>query len=112
MVFVVHLIYLHLGLKKVLNNIVFSIVVLEDIWSMSDVGWSHQFSLVIKVAIINILNTIWQVKNSVIFSNMKIFWKTTIARTPSGPIYKKKFGQQKLMHLVKKLDQIHSFLLT
>jgi hypothetical protein len=32
--------------------------------------------------------------------------------TPSGPIYKRNFGQQKLMYLVKKLDQIHSLLLT
>jgi hypothetical protein len=32
--------------------------------------------------------------------------------TPSGPIYMRKFGQQKLMYMVKNLVQIHQLLLT
>jgi hypothetical protein len=38
--------------------------------------------------------------------------KCFLNNTPSGPIYKTKLDQQKLMYVVQKFDPIHQFLLT
>jgi len=44
---------------------------IEDIWRLCDRGWSPQCKIVIKAAIVNILSTIWFVRNQARF-NIKI----------------------------------------
>jgi len=50
----------------------------EDIWKLCDRGWSPQCKVVIKAAIINILATIWFVRNQARFNNKKIHWNSAI----------------------------------
>jgi len=50
----------------------------EDIWKLCDRGWSPQWKVVIKATIINILATIWFVRNQARFNNKKIHWQSGI----------------------------------
>jgi len=53
---------------------------LEDIWSLSERGWSPQCRLTITSAIINIFNAIWNARNNYRFHNRKIHWKSAISQ--------------------------------
>lgn len=50
----------------------------EDIWKLCDRSWSPQCKLVIKAGIINILSSVWFVRNQARFNNKIIHWKSAI----------------------------------
>jgi hypothetical protein len=50
----------------------------EDIWSLCEKPWSPQCKLVVKSAIINVINAIWMARNNVRFNNRQTHWKSAI----------------------------------
>jgi ribonuclease HI len=51
---------------------------IEDIWRLCDRRWNPQCKIVVKAALVNILATIWFVRNQARFSNKHIHWKSAI----------------------------------
>jgi hypothetical protein len=52
---------------------------MEDMWNLCDLNWSPQGKVTITVAIINLLNFIWFVRNQARFNNKIISWKSAIS---------------------------------
>ena len=72
-------IHLWCWLASVLNqSLHFS--TLDEIWSLSERGWSPQCRLAILYAVINILFAIWNARNVHRFKNRKIHWKSVISQ--------------------------------
>ncbi|XP_024636247.1 uncharacterized protein [Medicago truncatula] len=70
-------------LSQILNlNLHFNDV--EEIWKLCDRSWTPQCRLVIKVAIVNILATIWFVRNQARFNNKTIQWRSAISLVSSS----------------------------
>jgi ribonuclease HI len=57
---------------------------IEDIWRLCDRSSSAQCKIVIKAAVINILSTLWYVRNQARFNNNKIHWKSAINQISSS----------------------------
>jgi len=53
---------------------------LDEIWSLSERGWSPQRRLNVLFAVINILSAIWNARNTYRFKNKKIHWKSAISQ--------------------------------
>lgn len=53
---------------------------LEEIWHLSERGWSPQCKLAIIAAIINIMSAIWRARNNCRFQNIKTHWKSAISQ--------------------------------
>lgn len=51
---------------------------MEDIWKICDQSWSRQCNIVIKAALINLLNIIWYARNQARFYNICITWESAI----------------------------------
>jgi predicted ferric reductase len=51
---------------------------IEDIWLLYDRNWQAQCRVVILACLINILHTIWMVRNHARFKNKLIHWKSAI----------------------------------
>jgi hypothetical protein len=65
-------------LARILNlNLHFNTV--EDIWSLCDRSWQPQCKVVILASIVNIISTIWYVRNQIRFQNKIIPWENAIA---------------------------------
>ena len=56
----------------------------EEIWNLCDRSWTPQCKLVIKAAIVNILTTIWFVRNQARFNNKTIQWRSAISLVSSS----------------------------
>ncbi|KAK2407625.1 hypothetical protein QL285_043228 [Trifolium repens] len=52
---------------------------MEDIWKLCDLNWSPQSKVTITAAIINLLHTIWIVRNKARFNNTNINWRSAIS---------------------------------
>jgi hypothetical protein len=52
---------------------------MEDIWKITDMNWSPQCKLTITAAIMNLINTIWLVRNQARFDNNRISLTTAIS---------------------------------
>jgi ribonuclease HI len=52
---------------------------LEDIWKIADLNWSSQCKISVIAVIINLINTIWYVRNQARFNNNKISWNPAIS---------------------------------
>jgi len=50
----------------------------EDIWKLCDKRWTPQCKVVVQAVIINILSTIWFIRNQARFKDKKIHWKSAI----------------------------------
>ncbi|KAK2364421.1 hypothetical protein QL285_089294 [Trifolium repens] len=51
----------------------------EDIWKLCDWNWSPQCKVTITAAIINLLNTLWHVRNKARFDNTLLSWQSAIS---------------------------------
>ncbi|XP_045792564.1 uncharacterized protein LOC123887311 isoform X1 [Trifolium pratense] len=51
---------------------------MEDIWRLCEKPWSPQCKLVIKSAIINIINAMWMARNNARFNHSQTHWKNAI----------------------------------
>ncbi|KAK2364401.1 hypothetical protein QL285_089276 [Trifolium repens] len=57
---------------------------LEDMWKIADLNWSPQCRVTITAAIVNLLNTLWLVRNQARFNNKLIDWKSAISLIIAG----------------------------
>jgi ribonuclease HI len=57
---------------------------IEDIWLLCDRNWKPQCKVVIKSALVNIISTIWFVRNQTRFNNKHIHWKNAISMISSN----------------------------
>jgi ribonuclease HI len=57
---------------------------LEDMWKIADLNWSPQCRVTIIAAIVNLLNTLWLVRNQARFNNKLIDWKSAISLIIAG----------------------------
>ncbi|CAJ2670958.1 unnamed protein product [Trifolium pratense] len=60
-------------------NLVLQFTSMEDIWKLCDLNWSPQCKVTLTAAIINLLNTIWLVRNQARYNNAVISWKSAIS---------------------------------
>lgn len=60
-------------------NLVFQFSSLEDIWKIVDKSWSPQCKILITSSLINVLNTIWYVRNQARFNHKTIPWKSAVS---------------------------------
>jgi ribonuclease HI len=51
----------------------------DDIWKLCDLNWSPQSKVTMTAAIINLLNTLWLVRNKARFDNILISWQSAIS---------------------------------
>jgi hypothetical protein len=52
---------------------------MEDLWKLCDLNWSPQSKVTLIAALINLLNTIWLVRNQARFNNVIIPWRSAIS---------------------------------
>ncbi|GAU27921.1 hypothetical protein TSUD_160160 [Trifolium subterraneum] len=52
---------------------------MEDMWKLCDLNWSPQCKITITAAIINLINTLWLVRNQARFNNNFILWRSAIS---------------------------------
>jgi ribonuclease HI len=52
---------------------------IEDVWMLCDRNWKPQCKVVIQAALVNIISTIWFVRNQVRFNNNFIHWKNAVS---------------------------------
>jgi ribonuclease HI len=52
---------------------------MDDIWKLCDLNWSPQCKVTITAALINLINTIWYVRNQARFNNKLLPWNSAIA---------------------------------
>jgi hypothetical protein len=52
---------------------------MEDMWDICDRNWSSQCKVVIIVALVNLLNTIWYARNQARFNDKTITWQSAIS---------------------------------
>jgi ribonuclease HI len=52
---------------------------MEDIWKLCDLNWSPQCKVTITAAIINLLHTIWIVRNKARFNDTMINWRSAVS---------------------------------
>jgi ribonuclease HI len=52
---------------------------IEDVWMLCDRNWKPQCKVVIQAALVNLISTIWFVRNQVRFNNKLIHWKNAIS---------------------------------
>ena len=50
----------------------------DEVWHLTDGGWSPQYKVVIHASLVNIIHIIWFVRNQHRFSDKKIHWKAAI----------------------------------
>ncbi|GAU41845.1 hypothetical protein TSUD_177560 [Trifolium subterraneum] len=60
-------------------DLVLQFTSMEDMWKLCDLNWSPQSNITITAAIINLLNTIWLVRNEARFNNKLIPWMSAIS---------------------------------
>jgi hypothetical protein len=60
-------------------NVTLQFSSMDDMWRLCDWNWSPQCKVTITAAIINLLNTLWFVRNQVRFSNVRISWRQAIS---------------------------------
>jgi len=60
-------------------NLVFQFSSLKDIWKIVDKSWSPQCKILITATLINVLNTIWYVRNQARFNHRMIPWKLAVS---------------------------------
>jgi hypothetical protein len=53
---------------------------MEDMWKITELNWSPQCRVTITAAIINLINSIWQVRNQARFDNIRINLNAAISR--------------------------------
>lgn len=51
----------------------------EDIWNLCDKAWSPQCNVVLQAVLVNLIDTIWYVKNQARFNNKSISWRSAIS---------------------------------
>jgi ribonuclease HI len=52
---------------------------MEDMWTLCDLNWSPQSKVTITAALINLLHTIWTVRNEARFNDNHISWRSAIS---------------------------------
>jgi ribonuclease HI len=60
-------------------NITIQFTSMEDMWKLCELNWSPQSKITMTAAIINLLNTIWFVRNQARFNNNLISWRSAIS---------------------------------
>lgn len=60
-------------------NKAFKFTQIDDIWKICDLHWSPQCKVMIKSDMINLINTIWFVRNQSRYHDMVIPWKSVIS---------------------------------
>jgi hypothetical protein len=60
-------------------NLVLQFTTMDDMWKICDLNWSPQCKVVIKAALVHLLNGIWFARNQIIFNNKRLSWRTVIA---------------------------------
>ncbi|CAJ2637539.1 unnamed protein product [Trifolium pratense] len=60
-------------------NLVLQFNSMEDMWKLCDLNWSPQCKITITAAIINLINTLWFVRNQARFNNKFIPWRSAIS---------------------------------
>jgi ribonuclease HI len=60
-------------------NMVIQFTSMQDIWKLCDLNWSPQSKVTVTAAIINLINTLWFVRNQARFYNKLIPWNSAIA---------------------------------
>jgi hypothetical protein len=65
-------------------NLTLQFTSMEDIWKLCDLSWAPQSKVTIIVAIINLLNTIWLVRNKARFDDTNITWVAAISKIISS----------------------------
>ncbi|CAJ2632471.1 unnamed protein product [Trifolium pratense] len=60
-------------------NLVLQFSSIEDIWKLCDLNWSPQCKTTLTAAIINLINTLWFVRNQARFNNKLMSWDSAIA---------------------------------
>jgi ribonuclease HI len=60
-------------------NMTIQFTCMEDMWKLCDLNWSPQGKVTIIAVIINLLNSIWFVRNQARFNNKVISWKSAIS---------------------------------
>ncbi|GAU27936.1 hypothetical protein TSUD_146500 [Trifolium subterraneum] len=60
-------------------NLVLQFNSMEDMWKLCDLNWSPQCKITITAAIINLINTLWLVRNQARFNNNFIPWRSAIS---------------------------------
>jgi ribonuclease HI len=60
-------------------NLTLQFTSMDDIWKLCDLNWSPQSKVTVTAAIINLLNTIWTVRNKARFNNIIITWRSAIS---------------------------------
>lgn len=51
----------------------------EDIWNLCDKAWSPQCKIVVKAALVNLINIIWHARNQARFNSKQIHWKSALS---------------------------------
>jgi hypothetical protein len=52
---------------------------MDDIWKLCELNWAPQSKVTLIVAIINLIKTIWFVRNQARFNDTIISWRTVIS---------------------------------
>jgi ribonuclease HI len=60
-------------------NVTLQFSSMEDIWRLCDSHWSPQGKVTLTAALINLINTLWFVRNQARFSNVHIPWKQAVS---------------------------------
>jgi hypothetical protein len=60
-------------------NLTLQFTSMEDIWKLCDLHWSPQSMITLAAAIVNLLHTIWVVRNNARYHNMSPNWRTAIS---------------------------------
>jgi hypothetical protein len=60
-------------------NLTLQFTSMEDIWKLCDLHWSPQSKITLAAAIVNLLHTIWVVRNNARYHNMSPNWRTAIS---------------------------------
>ncbi|GAU51888.1 hypothetical protein TSUD_416730 [Trifolium subterraneum] len=60
-------------------NLVLQFNSMEDMWKLCDLNWSPQCKITITATIINLINTLWLVRNQARFNNNFIPWRSAIS---------------------------------
>jgi hypothetical protein len=60
-------------------NITIQFTTMEDMWKLCELNWSPQSKITLTAALINLLNTIWYVRNQARFNSNLISWRSAIS---------------------------------
>jgi hypothetical protein len=60
-------------------NMTLQFTTMDDMWKLCDLNWSPQSKVTMTAAIINLLNTIWHVRNQARYNNKILSWRSALS---------------------------------